>query len=177
MTNLYTIKQISREERRQTRKRLSRLGALNSFLDFSRGLDQWGMSLQCLSFPGRTAYQIGLVANGVGYGFHSFKLARDFSRWMQKWDDFSYQIPLSPGEQKFLAARDQWLFWSRHAQDLPRKRWPVFADYVCRLWPEPWVNVMASCFGSQSESPLLVEVAARRLDVTRSDVIGVLGPA
>ncbi len=168
---------MTKEARAKIRAGLRRLGEVASFLSFSRGLQEWGITLECLTFYGPAPHQLGIVANGVGRSFSSYGLENEVAHWLRRWDGVAYGTPLTHRQQDFLAARHQWLKYSGHRRDLPKERWVAFAEFVHRLGLNAWPEVMGACFGIEQEFKIWTLEAALLLGVEESDVRAVLGPA
>ncbi len=167
---------FTREERAEITAKLGSLGRLPSFLDFSHGLHAWGLGLESIEFPGPPSFQLALGTREKLYGLHAFGLNQHFARWMRRWDDFGYHVPLTPRQQMFTVARHHWLCHSGHRWDLPRSRWRDFEEYIHALGEWSWPEVMALCFGWPGVSPVYRLDGALRLGLQEADLDAVLGP-
>lgn len=174
-----TTPQIPMQRRTYIADQLRHLGNCPSFLFFCRVLSAGGISLESLppAVPGK-ARVFAMEAHEVPRTFREFGLDEEVARWMRRWDELDYSVPLAPSEQAFLVARRRMSLHSGWDQDVPPGRWPALIDLTARIGVDCSTIAISHLFGkgATAASAEAVEKIVTDAGVTMAELRSILGP-
>ena len=173
------IPPLSDKRRIEIANHLRRLGASDSFLGLCRVLKCGGIALASVAPTAKgRSFELAMEANNVPRTFREFGLAEDVARWMRRWDELDYSVPLTTKDQTFLISRHWWMCYSEWEQDVPRERWPEIQRLAARVGANPIRIALAHLFevAVSLESARVVNAMAAHCGMSTRQLCQILGP-
>lgn len=125
---------IPLQQRLKLGERMRLFGDQPSFLDLCRGFARSGVTIETVKSSVKSRpHELAMASHGKIHTFREFGLAEDVARWLRRWDDVDFDVPLSADEQLFIVARERWIRANNCERDLPQKRWVIFGKAISLL--------------------------------------------